>query len=451
VASQLDELAKAAYIYGYPLVYDLDEVTSQTTTPKMSYSSPINLFGYANRLANPDDEFVSLNNDTLYTFAHCDVTNEPLVLHLPDTHDRYYVMQFVDAWTNNFAYLGRRASGTKEGVYLLAGPDWQGETPDGMTLVQTPTNVFSIIGRYAVDGEADIPNVAILQQATWVTPLSRYPERPVTEGRAFGDWDVAPWNANVPDDLAFWEKLRAWSQLFPPAAADAAFIASLAPLGLTAKESPFISADPALVDILKTGAAEGQAIIEGLTKRGSVEPVNGWISAMHTFDYNLDHFGPGTVDSPEWKISDRQMAYAVRAAAARAGLWGNHGYEAVYAYTYVDDKNEQLTGERAYVMHFDQTPPVEAFWSLTMYNMPQYYLVANTINRYSIGDRTPRIQYNADGSLDLYIQHASPGPDKESNWLPAPVGDFRPLMRMYQPKPAVLNGEFKIPAIRRVE
>lgn len=444
------DLAKAAYIYGFPLVYDVTEVVSQTTAPKLSSAAPVNLFGHAQKLASPDDEFVSVNNDTLYSIANCDVTDEPLVFHVPDTHDRYYVMQFVDAWTNNFAYVGRRATGTGEGLYLLAGPNWTGETPTGMTIIPAPTNVFSIVGRFAVDGEADIPNVAALQAQTWVTPLSRYPELPVREGRVFGDWPIAPWNEQVPDELAFWEKLRSWMQLFPPGEGDAAIIAALAPLGLTATESPYVNADPALAALLKAGAEAGQAEIEHLTRHGAIAPVNGWSSALHSFDYNLDHLGPGTIDTPQWKIADRQKAYFVRAAAARGGLWGNHGYEADYAMNYVDDQNEHLNGAHAYVMHFDELPPVEAFWSITMYKAPEFYLIDNPINRYSIGDRTPGLVYNDDGSLDLYIQRESPGAEHEANWLPAPAGDFRPLMRMYQPKAAVLDGSFVIPAIRRV-
>ena len=391
------DLAKAAYIYGFPLVYDVNEVVSQTTTPKMATGAPVNLFGHAQKLGSPDDAFVSVNNDTLYSIANCDVTSEPLVFHVPQAHDRYYVMQFVDAWTNNFAYVGRRATGTGEGLYLLAGPDWSGETPAGMRLIPAPTNLFSIVGRFAVDGDADVPNVAALQAQTWVTPLSRYPELPVTEGRAFGDMTIAPWNEAVPDDLVFWEKLRSWMQRFPPGDGDAAIIASLAPLGLTATESPYVNADPELAALLKSGAKAGQAEIEHLTRHGAVAPVNGWASALHSFDYNLDHLGPGTIDAPQWKIADRQKAYAVRAAAARGGLWGNHGYEADYAMTFVDDRNEQLNGAHAYVMHFDELPPVEAFWSITMYDVPRYYLVDNPINRYSISARQ-NLKSNPDGS-----------------------------------------------------
>jgi len=446
----LASLAKNAYIFGYPMVYDVTEIVSQTTAPKIDVSAPINLYGHAQALATPADAFVSVNNDTFYSFVHCDVTEEPLVLHVPNTHDRYYVMQFIDAWSNNFAYVGRRATGTEESRYLLAGPKWSGPTPEAMTLIQAPTNLFSIIGRFAVNGETDAPNVIALQKETWVTPLSRYPELPVTEGRAFGDRTVAPWDERVPEELAFWEKLRSWMQLFPPGAGDAAFVESLAPLGLTASESPYVQADAELARILIAGANAGQEEIEHVMKSGGATPVNGWVSAMHAFDYNLDHFELGTIDAPEWKMTSRPASYLARAVAARGMLWGNHGYEAVYASVYVDDQNEQLTGAHDYVLHFDELPPVDAFWSLTMYDVPKFYLVANEINRFSIGDRTPGLQYNPDGSLDLYIQHAAPAAEKRSNWLPAPEGDFRPLMRMYQSRDAILNGSYRLPGIRRV-
>ncbi len=191
-AAALQDPAVRAYIYGYPMVYDVDEAVSMTTKPKMAIGAPVNRFAHAEKLSNPDDHFVSLNNDTLYSIANCDVTNEPLVLHLPAIGDRYRVMQFVDVWTNNFAYLGTRATGNGEGLYLLAGPNWEGDLPAGMSLVQAPTNVFTIVGRHAVDGTADVPNVEAIQKDTWLTPLSAYPNVSDGSDRKMGDWDMAP-------------------------------------------------------------------------------------------------------------------------------------------------------------------------------------------------------------------------------------------------------------------
>ncbi len=149
------------------------------------------------------------------------------------------------------------------------------------------------------------------------------------------------------------------------------------------------------------------------------------------FDYNLDHLGPGTIDDPAWKMRDRGVSYLARALAARGGLWGNNGYEAAYPMTYTDADGDQLDGHHRYVLRLEKDPPVDAFWSLTMYDLPDFYLVANPIDRYSIGDRTPGLHRDSDGSLTIVIQHEQPA--DTSNWLPAPAAPFRPIMRLYQP------------------
>lgn len=445
----LVKLAAEAYIYGYPMVYTIEEQIKHANGEHPLPARPVNVMGYSDILLGPEIHFVSPNNDTCYMSLDADVTQEPLVLHVPDTGDRYYVLQFIDAWTNNFAYIGSRATGDKEGFFLLAGPDWQGEIPDGVTLVRAPTNIFHMVGRYAVSGEADVPEARALMQATWVTPLSHYPEQLDTSQRKYGDWDLAPWNRDVADKLSWWEKFRAWSQLFPPPAAEREYIQKFEPLGLLAKDSPYVKPKLGLTKLLQAGQKAGDEFIDTTSKAGG-DTVNGWIMTTHLFDFNLDSFSIGAIDKPEWKIDDRAKAHVVRAVAARLGLWGNHAYEALYAMLWVDDRGERLTGANRYVLHFGEQPPVEAFWSLTMYDAVNFYLVANPIKRYSIGDRTPGIQYNDDGSLDIYLQHESPGPDAESNWLPAPEGDFRPTLRMYQPGAALFDGSWLPPTIKRV-
>ena len=177
--------------------------------------------------------------------------------------------------------------------------------------------------------------------------------------------------------------------------------------------------------------------------------MNGWTSALHAFDYNLDRLGLGTIDAPEWKIPDRPTAYVGRAVVARGGLWGNHGYEADYAFVWTDGDGQPLNGANRYELRLEQLPPVDAFWSLTMYDVPDFYLVANPIDRYSIGDRTPGLQTGPDGSLTIYLQADAPGPEKEANWL-RPGRVFRPVMRMYQPQKPVLEGTYVLPAVRKV-
>lgn len=177
--------------------------------------------------------------------------------------------------------------------------------------------------------------------------------------------------------------------------------------------------------------------------------VNGWTLGFHGFDYNLDHLGPGTIDDPAWKMPDRTASYLARALAARAGLWGNHGYEAAYAMTFTDADGDRLDGRHSYTLTFGagQDPPADAFWSITMYDLPGFYLVANPIGRYSIGDRTPGLRRAADGSLTIVMQHEPPA--DTSNWLPAPAAPFRPIARIYQPRAAVLDGSYRLPPITK--
>jgi hypothetical protein len=367
------------------------------------------------------------------------------VLHVPDTGGRYYVLQFVDAWTNNFAYIGRRATGTSEGEFLLAADGWTGELPTGMRLVSAPTGIFMIVGRVQVDGEADLPAVHALQDQFTITALSAGEggPAPATPGAPKPD-------PRVPDELAWWERFRAALVAFPPPQADAPFVELAARLGAMAADSPYVSPDPALAETLVAGAAAGQQKIEELMQGAGQDAINGWNSAMHGFDYNLDHFGLGTLDRPGWKIQGRAEAYATRAAAARGGLWGNHGYEATYAMAWTDADGDPLDGaNHRYELRLSPQPPVDAFWSLTMYDASDFYLVANAIDRYSVGDRTAGLATDDDGSVTIYIQRDAPDSGKQSNWLPTPDGRFRPLMRMYQPRAEILNGEYSLPAISK--
>jgi hypothetical protein len=446
--SEQVNLAAQAFLYGYAFVYNLHECrTFVAGSPRFPVMAPYNEFGHARELAGPDMKFVSPNNDTCYSLAVCDVSAGPLVLHVPDTHDRYYVLQFVDAWTNNFAYIGRRATGTAEAQYLLAAADYTGAVPEGMSIVRAPSSVFAIVGRIAVAGVADLPAMRALQDQFTLTPLrvvqglgAPLPPRGVPEP----DEGVRP-------ELAWWEAFRVALAAFPPPAADAPYLALCAQLGLTAPASPYVQPAEELTQILVAGQKAAEDRIEELMMQVA-KPLNGWQNPLHLFDYNLDHFGLGTIATPEWVMADRKTAYITRTLAARVGLWGNHGYEANYQMTFLDADNQPLTSEHRYMLHLPELPPVEAFWSLTMYDAHDFFLVANAIDRYSIGDRTPGLQYAADGSLTIYLQKDSPDADKESNWLPTPqTGAFRPILRLYQPKQPVLDGSFRLPPVQRCD
>jgi len=440
------QLAAQVYIYGYPLVYNLHEIDGfANNIASLPFCAPYNEFGHARQLLGPETEVVSPNNDTLYVLAACDVREGTVVLHVPDTGGRYYVLQFVDAWTNNFAYIGRRATGTSEGEFLLASDGWSGEVPPDMRLVSAPTGIFMIVGRVQVDGEADLPAVHALQDQFTLTRLAVRGGGPVpaTPGAPKPD-------PRVREELQWWERLRVALNAFPPPEADARFVELAAGLGATSAESPYVNPDPALAETLVAGAAAGQQKIEELMQGVGQDAINGWNSAMHGFDYNLDHLGLGTLDRPEWKIHDRATAYATRAAAARGGLWGNHGYEATYAMAWTDADGDPLDGaHNRCELRLSPPPPVDAFWSLTMYDATDFYLVANAIDRYSIGDRTPGLLTDDDGSVTIYIQRDAPDDDRQSNWLPTPDGRFRPLIRMYQPRAEILDGEYALPAITK--
>ncbi|WP_371792392.1 DUF1254 domain-containing protein [Streptomyces sp. NBC_01471] len=444
VPSDLTELAAEAYVYGYPLVFDLSMV--QTALHEGFGSLPsasFNEFAHSSRLATPDARFVSVNNDTVYSIAQLDLSGGPLLLHVPDTLGAYYVLQFIDAWSNNFAYVGRRATGTGETKWLIVPPGWAGETPEGLTgVIDAPTTVVSIAGRFACEGPADLPRVHGLQQRLTLKVLEEFMHH---------TWLPAP-DPDVPEPLHFFEKLRVWMAAFPPSADDCAYQDRFQPLQLLEEgPSPYLHhAAPELVHALTEGLKRGAARVEKASRTGvdGARAPGAWEMNPHLFDYNLDWFGVGTHDSPEWRIADRTASYLTRAVAARVGLWGNHGYEAVYAHTFEDADGHWLNGSRKYTLRFDSPPPVLSFWSVTMYDSPDYYLVANPEDRYSIGDRTPGLVYGDDGSLTLHIQKDRPtDPAEAANWLPAPEGDFRPMLRLYTPEQTVLDGSYEIPRI----
>lgn len=435
--AEVEKIAKEAYIFGYPLV--LMDVSRQVMTACPSPTAmcaPMNRFAHVPAFPDPIfTDVVSPNADTLYSMAWLDLSKEPLVLSLPDTKGRYYLMQMLDAWTNVFAGPGSRTTGTAKGDFAVVGPGFKGKLPAGLKKIESPTNLVWIIGRTQTNGKADFEAVHFIQAQYKLTPLS-----------AWGKPDTPP--ANVPvapkvskeapveqvgkmDAQTFFARLNALMQGNPPAAADALAVKRFAAIGIApGKKFSIEGLDPAAKSALEKGVKEAHQEIVAAAKKPHGKVVNGW-----ALMYNVGSYGTN---------------YPFRAVVARVGLGANLPEDAIYPMTRVDADGKPLTGQNQYVMHFskDQIPPVNAFWSVTMYNDKQFF-VENPINRYAIGDRD-KLTFNADGSLDLYIQHESPSKDQEANWLPAPKDSFNLIMRLYWPKKPVLDGTWTPPPVKRV-
>jgi hypothetical protein len=373
--------------------------------------------------------------------AQVDASVGPVRLDVPDSVGRYYVLQFVDAWTNNFAYIGHRATGTAAGSFLLVAPGWDGNAPDDVTVIRLPTTVASIVGRWAVDGPDDMPAVRELQAALTLTATGDRPRL----GLPVPGPDVA-------EEISFFEQLRVALRAFPPAQRDLEYQQRFTSLGLFEPESPYRTPDETLATVLKDGLALGKQRLESALAHGASPEVNGWKLTYHVFDYNLDFFEIGALNDDQWKLTDPKVRYIERALAARGGLWGNHGYEAAYAMAWNDGNGDILDGAHRYELRFENQPPVGAFWSVTMYDTPDFYLVENPIDRYSIGDRTPGLTVADDGSLTIVLQAQQPDdPAKQANWLPTPAGAFRPILRMYEPQAAIFDGSYELPPIQRID
>ncbi len=440
----LERLASEAFVWGYAMNYNLGSMAAvlRGEFPLLP-AGEVNQFRHSRKVMGPDTDFVSPNVDVLFSVAIASLKNGPLVLEVPDFGERYYVVQFLDPWTNNFAYLGRRP-GTPPGRYLLADGDFEAEVPKGMRLIRSPEQLFAIVVRIAMDDENKLQPIHALQDKFSLSPLVP------TDSERLTLTDVMPQaDPRVPPDLHFWESLRVNLAAFLPPPAEQKKLESLAALGLLEKQTPYVKTDPQLAAVLLKGIQTGMAEIEAAAKNPA-QTVNGWSNGIHKFDYNLDYFEIGVRDEPQWKTT-REAAPLLRAVAARTGLWGNPGYEAAFFIVWVDSDGQQLNGAHRYEWTLSQTPPAKAFWSLTMYSVPKFYLVPNPIDRYGISSITPGLKYHDNGSFTLYIQKDNPGPEKVSNWLPAPEGDFRPMLSMFEPAEAALDPGFTLPPIRRVD
>jgi len=452
----------AAYLYGYPLV--LMEVTKKIGTQPNAPGPHGVINQFVHIWSFPDPTFtliVSPNADTLYSSAMLDLSREPMVLHVPDTKGRYYLMQIMDAWSNVIAAPGKRTTGTKAGDFAIAGPGWKGAIPPGMKKIQSPTNMVWIVGRTQCNGKADYAVVNAIQQQYTLTPLSSFGKPYTPPG--FGPVDPSV-DVNTPpvtqvakmDAATFFGQLARLLKDNPPAPADAPMVKKLARLGIVPGK-PFNPAavDPQVMKGLEKAVRLVKAFFDAAAK-GTQGPIEESALARKAFEL-LNNAVRRVLTNVKngWMIPPMQLGrygtdYALRAYVALYGFGANWPEDAVYPSAQLDGGNQQLNGAHRYVLHFAEGgPPVNAFWSLSMYNTKQAF-VPNPLDRYAIGDRD-KLKLNPDGSLDLYIQHESPGKDKEANWLPAPKDDFSLILRLYWPMKAVLDGTWLPPGVKRVQ
>ncbi len=440
-ATDIDKASKEcaeAFIYGYPLV--LMDVTRQvmTAVPNAGEKAPSNQFGHMRKF--PDHTFtdvVSPNADTLYSTAWLDLKKEPVILSVPEMGNRYYLMPMLGAWTNVFTSPGTRTTGNDKGDFAIVGPQWAGTLPEGVKEIKFPTNMVWILGRTQTNGESDYAEVNAIQDKYKLTPLSAWGSDYTPPANTPVDSNIDTKTPPVEqvarmDAATFMGRLNALMGENPPAPADAPMIARFAAIGVApGKTFDIKSLNPVIARALEQGIRAGMAMIYASAKQPHGEKVNGWDFSINTGTYGTD--------------------YLWRAAVALFGLGANLPKDAVYPHATVDSDGQPLTGDNRYVIRFPQgqLPPVNAFWSLTMYNSRQFF-VQNPINRYAIGDRD-KLTFNDDGSLTIYIQHESPGIDKESNWLPSPSNSFNIFMRLYWPKKEILDGVWKTLPIERVK
>jgi hypothetical protein len=427
--SEMQALAREAYIYAYAPVYMERQRRNMVSVDadRGDGSAPENTFGHVRALGSPAlTTIVMPNNDTLYSSAWIDLSKGPFLLEIPAMGERYFTFQMMDAFSNTFDYVGTRATGPQGGRFLLAAPGWAGTTPQGIDKVfVAPTRRIWIAARFGVRGEGDLPGAHAAQDSIRLTDMNG-------KSSPGGNPRFSP--LAPPETWSSTEFFTVFGDLLkdtPMPAAAQPLISRLSAIGLspTTGYAPSSLSDETRAAI-EAGAKEGFAAIQA-AKLG--ENANGWDFSMKNGRFGED--------------------YLVRSAIAFRSLAGNAPEEAIYFNADKDASGQPLDGANAYTMRFEkgQLPPVNGFWSLTMYDGKTFFMVENPKKRYSIGSQTPGLQFAADGSLTLYIQHDTPGPSREANWLPAPVGAFDVHLRTYVPQPALLDGTYKLPPITRTE
>src|ERR1700733_14707257 len=441
VAEGLDDflVAQDAYIYGYSLV--TVEMTRRVITNAASVEGTRGPMGQIVKLRQyPDASFRDVtapNADTLYTMAFFDVGKEPWVLGIPDMKDRYYLFPMLDGWTDVFQVPGKRTTGTGAQTYAITGPGWNGTLPSGVKEYKSPTSIVWLLGRiYCTGTPEDYAAVHALQDQCTLVPLSAY-GKPYAPPAGTVDPSIdmktpVRDQVNAMDAKAYFTLLAQLMKANPPAAADAPGLAKFAKIGLVPGQD--FDATKLNADFVKRipEVAFDRIMLQFKVNK-DVKDINGFGYITKTGIYGTD--------------------YLMRAFVTAIGLGANRPQDAVYPTSLKDADGKAYDGANKYIMHFakGQLPPVDGFWSLTMYDA-NYFFIANPINRYSISARQS-LKTNADGSTDLYIQNQSPGADKEANWLPSPPDKFILMLRMYWPKekdPSIIDGSWKIPPVKKV-
>jgi hypothetical protein len=437
-AAEARAIAKEAYIYGFPVVdsyriqyaYFVDRLAPEF---KATWN---HLFNTARVYTPADTAIQTPNSDTPYSFVGMDLRAEPLVLTVPPIEkERYFSIQLIDAYTFNFAYIGSRATGNGGGSYLIAGPNWKGEKPSGVKeVIRSETEFVFALYRTQLFNPADIVNVEKVQAGYKAQTLSQFLGTPATAAAPV-DFIKPLTPAEEKASLQFFNILNFVLQFCPTVPSEKALMARFAKIGVgTGKTFDASNLSPAIKAAIEQGMADAWAALADLKK---------------------NQIDEGKLTSGE-VFGTRQYLknnYLYRMTAAVLGIYGNSKQEAMYPAYYVDATKQKLDGGNRYTLRFapGQLPPVNAFWSLTMYELPQSLLVANPIDRYLINSpMLPQLKKDADGGLTLIVQNQSPGKDKEANWLPAPKGPFSMIMRLYWPKEAATEGKWRQPALQRV-
>jgi hypothetical protein len=435
-ANEAQAIAQEAYIYLYPLI--LMELTRKqliNLDPKVSpMGGPANAFTHVRAFPSADMRAVVRPNfDTLYSSAWLDLTSGPVVVSTADTGGRYFMLPMLDMWSDVFAVPGKRTNGTGAASFALIPPGWSGQAPADVARIDAPTPYVWIIGRTQTNGVKDYDAVHKVQDGYGVTLLADWGKASRTVQQAIDptvDTKTEPLrqvNGMAPVDYF---KLGAeLMKLNPPHLTDWSTVARLKRIGIEPGKSFDASKVPP--DGLARAAAAG-------------------LKLMHDKAPTLARIANG------WQMNTDTMGvygnyYLKRAIVALLGLGANQVEDAIYPLNVTDADGKPVTGGSKYVLHFtkDELPPVDAFWSLTLYD-EEGFQVANPLNRFAIGDRDA-LKFGADGSLDLYVQNENPGPDKEPNWLPSPrSGALALTLRLYAPKPQVADGRWNPPAVRRV-